>query len=68
MCGSKNSAESKCDAEIKEAWNHCQKWSKSVEVIYENEDDQKVLAKVHFRSYPSVSNISEKQCKVVALL
>ena len=57
MNGSKNRAESKCDTEIKEAWNYCHKWSKSVEVVYENEDDQKVLAKVHFRSYPSVSNI-----------
>ena len=51
---SKNDTESKND-ELKEAWNHCQKWSKSIEVIYENDEDQKVLAKVHFRSYPAVS-------------
>ena len=37
------------------AWKHCKNQSKSIEVIY-NDGDQKVLAKVHFRTDPLVSN------------
>ena len=45
-----------CRAEdLKKAWKHYEDHSKSVEVIY-NDNDQKVLAKVHFRTDPSVSN------------
>ena len=40
---------------LTEAWNYCKKWSKGIEVLYHNEEDQKVLAKVHFRYYPAVS-------------
>ena len=41
---------------INKAWEHCKKSSKSIEVLYKNEDeDKKVLAKVHFRLHPSVS-------------
>ena len=41
---------------INKAWEHCKKSSKSIEVLYKSEDEDKyVLAKVHFRSYPSVS-------------
>ena len=56
----KNAIETKHDDDlIKEAWDHCEKSSKSIEVLYKNEDeDKKVLAKVHFRSYPAVSNIA----------
>jgi len=42
-------------SDLAEAWSHCKKWSKSIELFYHNEQDQKVLAKVHFRSYPAVS-------------
>lgn len=57
-CESKNSTESPYDSDLKDAWNHCKKWSKSIEVLYKSEDkDEKVLAKVHFRTYPSVSDI-----------
>lgn len=42
--------------DLEEAWDHCKKQSKCIEVLYKNEDeDQKVLATVHFRSYSSVS-------------
>jgi len=41
--------------DLTEAWNHCKKWSKSIELFYHNDNDEKVLAKVHFRSYPAVS-------------
>ena len=39
---------------LKKAWKYYKNQSKSIEVIYNN-DDQKVLAKVHFRTDPSVS-------------
>lgn len=39
---------------LKKAWKCCKSQSKSIEVIY-NDDDQKVLAKVHFRTDPLVS-------------
>lgn len=51
---SSNPIEIKCDADLKEAWEHCCKNSKSVELLYENEDSQKTLAKVHFRFDPKV--------------
>ena len=49
--------ETKCDDDLlKEAWEHCEESSKSIEVLYENKDeDEKVLAKVHFKAYSSVS-------------
>ena len=52
---SNNPVEIKCDADLKEAWEHCSRNSKSVEVLYENEDNQKTLAKVHFRFDPKVA-------------
>lgn len=55
-CESKNAVETKHD-DLKEAWDYCKKSSKSIEVLYRNDDDEKVLAKVHFRSDPSVSNM-----------
>ena len=38
-----------------EAWKYCMERSKSVEVLYENLDGEKVLSKVHFTYNPSVS-------------
>ena len=38
----------------KKSWKYCKNQSKSIEVIY-NDDDQKILAKVHFRTDPLVS-------------
>ena len=57
--GSKNTQEAKSYEDLaKDAWDYCSKSSKSIEVLYKNEDeDKKVLAKVHFRSCPSVSCI-----------
>ena len=46
----------KCNADLREAWEHCNKNSKSVEILYENEDSQKTLAKVHFRFDPKVAS------------
>ena len=63
---SRNNVEAKLDTDpFKEAWEHCKKSSKSIEVLYKNEDeDKKVLAKVHFRSYSSVSDTTcLKICK-----
>ena len=42
--------------EFDKAWEYCKTNSKSVEILYENEDNQKILAKVHFRFYPEVRN------------
>lgn len=53
--GSGNPIEAKCYADLREAWEHCYRNSKSVEILYENEDDQKTLAKVHFRFDPKVT-------------
>jgi len=52
---SKDPVKSRYHSDLTEAWNHCKKWSKSIELFYHNDDDEKVLAKVHFRSYPAVS-------------
>ena len=42
--------------DLEQAWKHCSKWSKSIEVFYKKDDeDKKVLAKVHYRFYPTVS-------------
>ena len=38
-----------CEADFKEAWDYCEKNTKNVEILYVNEDNQKALAKVHFR-------------------
>ena len=38
-----------------DAWEHCRKETRSIEVLYKNDQDQKVLAKVHFRVYDTVS-------------
>ena len=38
-----------------DAWEHCRKQTRSIEVLYKNDQDQKVLAKVHFRVYDTVS-------------
>ena len=40
---------------ILEAWKYCSERSKSVEVLYENLDGEKILSKVHFRYNPDVS-------------
>ena len=57
--GSKNNGEVKSYEDFaKKAWDFCSKSSKSIEVLYKNEEeDEKVLAKVHFRSSPSVSRM-----------
>ena len=52
--GSTNAVEIKCDADLKEAWEYCKRNSKSVEILYENNDNQKSLARVHFRFNPRV--------------
>ena len=38
-----------------DAWEHCRKQTRSIEVLYKNDQDQNVLAKVHFRVYDTVS-------------
>ena len=45
-----------CAKDLKEAWEYCKENSKSVEILYENEHNQKTLAKVHFRFDPNVSS------------
>ena len=56
---SKNAEETKTyDEKFKNAWKHCKDSSKSIEVLYKNEgEDKKVLAKVHFRLDDQVSDI-----------
>lgn len=52
--------QSKNDDNLQKAWEHCKTKSKSIEVFYKNEEeDKKILAKVHFRLYSSVSVHSE---------
>jgi len=51
--------EAKCHADFKEAWDYCHRNSKSVELLYKNEDNQTTLAKVHFRFDPKVSITSQ---------
>ena len=41
-------------SELYEAWEDCKKDSKSIEVLYKNDENKKVLAKVHFRTYDTV--------------
>lgn len=53
--GSKDPIEARCDADLTDAWNHCQKYTKSIEILYENDNNQRTLAKVHFRFNPKVS-------------
>ena len=43
------------DEELFKAWNYCSERSKSVEVLYENLDGEKILSKVHFHYDPDVS-------------
>ena len=53
--GSKDPIETKCDADLEDAWDYCRKYTKSIELLYENDDNQKTLAKVHFRFNSKVS-------------
>jgi len=55
LSSSKDPIEAKCEADLGDAWDHCQKYTKSIEILYENNDNQKTLAKVHFRFNPKVS-------------
>ena len=43
--------------EIQDVWQYCSERSKSVEVLYDNLDGDKMLSKVHFRYDPSVSTL-----------
>ena len=45
-----------CETDFKEAWEYCEKNIKSVEIFYVNENNQKVLAKVHFRFNSKVTH------------
>lgn len=54
--GTTNSIRDKCEADLKEAWKDCERNSRSVEILYENEQNQKVLANVHFRFDPKVGS------------
>ncbi len=38
-----------------EAWRFCEKRSRSIEVFYTNEEDEKVLTRVHFQYDKEVS-------------
>ena len=38
-----------------DAWEYCKDQTRSIEVLYKNDQDQNVLAKVHFRVYDTVS-------------
>ena len=49
-----NSIKGQCVADLNEAWEYCERNSKSVEILYENEYNQKTLAKVHFKFDPKV--------------
>ena len=42
-------------SEILKVWKYCCEQSRSVEVLYENLDGEKVLSKVHFQYDPDVS-------------
>lgn len=57
LSGSKDPIEAKCDEDLEDAWGYCQKYTKSIELLYENDEHQKTLAKVHFRFDPKVSGI-----------
>ena len=54
--GSSSPIKVQCEADLKEAWEYCERNSKSVEILYANELNQKTLAKVHFRFNPKVRN------------
>ena len=43
--------------EMQDVWQYCSERSKSVEVLYDNLDGDKMLSKVHFRYDPSVSTL-----------
>lgn len=45
------------NGEILKVWKYCSERSKSVEVLYENLDGEKMLSKVHFRYDPAVSAV-----------
>ena len=49
-----NSTQAQTDTDLIEAWNYCTKWSKSVELLYQNENGQKILTKIYFRTYSAV--------------
>ena len=42
---------------MQDVWQYCSERSKSVEVLYDNLDGDKMLSKVHFRYDPSVSTL-----------
>ena len=44
------------DKPLCNAWKFCQKWSKSVEVLYKNMNGHQILTKVHFHYNPEVLN------------
>lgn len=44
------------DKSLCDAWKFCQKWSKSVEVLYKNMNGHQILTKVHFHYNPEVHN------------
>ena len=41
--------------DIWDAWKYCVDRSKSVEVLYENLDGEKILSRLHFHYQPDVS-------------
>ena len=53
-CESKEDGTTK-EFDLWEAWKHYKDNSKSIEVLYKNDENQKVLAKVHFRTCDTVS-------------
>ena len=53
---SSNPIKAQGEADLKEAWEYCEKNSKSVEILYENEHNQKTLARVHFKLDPKVGS------------
>ena len=44
-----NSIKAQSETDFKEAWEYCEKYTRSVEILYTNENNQKTLANVHFR-------------------
>ena len=52
---------------ILEVWQHCSERSKSVEVLYDNLDGDKILSKVHFRYDPDVSHFEYSKYNIILM-
>lgn len=42
--------------DAKKMWQHCEKWSTSVEIVYKTQNDKQILTRAFFPYDPHVSN------------